>query len=102
MTFVRSHPEGALIEIVAQPGARRDAILGLRGDALRVSVSAPPERGRANDSIRELLSKALGCRPSELRLLSGETHRSKKFLAIGHAPADVHERLERQLPTTNE
>ena len=40
----------------------RDKIAGWLGDALKFKVMAPPEKGRANDAVIELLSKrpALG------------------------------------------
>ncbi|HEU4431426.1 MAG TPA: DUF167 domain-containing protein, partial [Myxococcota bacterium] len=39
---------GIAFWIRASPGARREAVGGSHGDALRVAVSAPPVDGRAN------------------------------------------------------
>lgn len=91
-----------MIEVAAQPGARRDGIVGVRGDALRIAVAAVPERGRANQSILELLADAIGCRRSELRILVGAGHRTKQVLLIGRDPDEVRARLERHLSPKTE
>lgn len=68
------------MEIRAQPGAKRNAVLGVRDSALRVSVTQAPERGKANEAITEVLAEFLGVRRSRVSLVSGETHPRKRFL----------------------
>ena len=68
-------------------GARRDAILGAHGDALKVSVRRAPERGKANQEVARLLAAALGVRPGEVEILRGATSRDKLVLVRG---ADAH------------
>ena len=48
--------------------------------ALKVSVQAAPEDGKANDAIMELLKKTLGIKRNQIEILSGQTSRDKKFL----------------------
>jgi hypothetical protein len=92
-----SHPHGTILPVRAQPGARKDAILGERAGALRVSVTAAPERGRANEAIVELLSESLGLKRSAIRLIGGEMSRDKRLLIEGVAPDDLGPRLARLL-----
>jgi len=47
----------------AVPGASRSGIAGVLGDRLKVRISAPPEAGKANDAICELIAQALASRP---------------------------------------
>ena len=75
-----THADGTIVPVHAQPGARRSGILGERAGALRVAVTAAPEKGKANAAIGSLLAECLGCRPSQVALLSGETARKKRFL----------------------
>ncbi len=54
------------------PGASRDRIVGWVGNRLKIAVTAPPERGKANRMVLDLLAKALGLPRSRIRLVSGE------------------------------
>ncbi len=89
---------GTILAVRAQPGARRDALLGEHDGALRISVQAPPERGKANAAIAEVLAESIGCKSSAVTLLSGATSRQKRFLVEGIAPADLLRRFQALLP----
>ena len=65
------------LKLRVSPRAKRNAILGLRGDTLKVSVTAPPERGKANDAVVALLAEALGVAPSSIELVSGGASKDK-------------------------
>ena len=73
---------------------RRTRVLGERAGALRVAVTAAPEKGKANAAIADVLAEALGCKASQVGLLSGETSREKRFL-VGSDPGRAPRRLER-------
>jgi uncharacterized protein (TIGR00251 family) len=94
MIGLKPHALGTVLPVKAQPGAKRDAILGERAEALRVAVTAAPERGKANEAIAALLAKLLGLKGSQLSLLSGESARDKRFLIEGVSPEDLRSRLE--------
>ncbi len=62
-----------------QPGARRAGITGRLADGTwKVAVTAPPEGGRANAAVAELLAAALGVRPRQVRVTKGLASRSKR------------------------
>lgn len=83
MPRILSHPDGAVLFVRAHPGAKKNNINGIHDGALKVSVQAPPEDGKANDAIVELLGKSLGVKKSQVHLISGHTNREKKFLVTG-------------------
>lgn len=83
MIAVQAHAEGATLAVRAQPGARKNAVLSEQAGALKVAVTAPPEDGKANAAIVEVLKDWLGVRRSQVELLSGATHRNKVFLVRG-------------------
>jgi uncharacterized protein len=89
---------GSILPVAAQPGARRNAVLGVRADALRVAVAAPPDKGKANAAIQALLAQALGCKTAQVALVSGATSRQKRFLIQGLAPEELRRRLSALLP----
>ena len=61
------------------PGSSRDAIAGWLGNRLKIKVRQPPEKGRANDAVTDLLAKALGISSNSLSLASGATSALKTF-----------------------
>ena len=67
----------------AHAGARQNAVLGERQGALRIAVTAAPEKGKANRAIIDLLSDRLGVAKSSIELIAGETTPQKRFLVIG-------------------
>ena len=92
-------PEGARITLRVTPNARADAIEGAeeRADgscALKLRVSAPPDKGAANAAVIALLAKALNRPKSALSLLGGQTARTKVILATGR-PEDLASALDR-------
>jgi uncharacterized protein (TIGR00251 family) len=75
-----------LIRLKVVPGASRDAVAGLLGERLKIRVSAPPEDGRANAAICQLLKKTLGC---EVTIESGHRSPLKTARASGVARSQV-------------
>ena len=83
MIQIEPHSEGSTLAVRAQPGARKNAVLGEQSGALKVSVTAPPEDGRANEALVEQLKTRLGVKRSQIELLSGKANRNKVFLIRG-------------------
>jgi uncharacterized protein (TIGR00251 family) len=90
---IADHPEGCVLPVRAQPGARKAGVLGEQGGALKVAVTAPPEDGRANKALTEALRDLLGLRRSQVELLGGATSRAKKFLIRGLTRAELESRV---------
>ena len=59
MIHVTEHPEGSILVVRAQPGARRNGIVGEVGGAVKIAVSAAPDKGKANQAIIEVLREVL-------------------------------------------
>ena len=91
------HPDGILLPVRAQPGARRNEVRGIQEGALKVCVTQAPEKGKANKAIVEVLAKWLGVRKSQVELISGETASQKKFLVRGIEQEDLAERIKARL-----
>ena len=73
------NPEAVLLHVHVQPKARANAVKGWHGDALRVSVTAAPEDGKANRAVIALLAETFGVAPSSINLVRGATSRDKWF-----------------------
>lgn len=81
------------LKVKAVPGASRSEIAGRLGEALKVRVAAPPEGGRANREIRELLAAKLGLPPAGVSLVSGAASPAKVFQLRGLAAEQAWARL---------
>ncbi|MDQ1392657.1 MAG: uncharacterized protein QOF30_1634 [Acidimicrobiaceae bacterium] len=77
-----------VLRVWLQPGAGRTTVVGRHGDALKIKVAAPPEGGRANQAVAQLLSYMLGVPATSVSLESGETTRAKR-LRVGPVDLDV-------------
>ena len=63
------------------------------GDTLKVWVTAPPERGKANVAVQAVLADALGVSRESIRLVAGLKSSRKVVEVEGLAAAEVHRRL---------
>jgi uncharacterized protein (TIGR00251 family) len=88
-----AHAEGCTVAVRAQPGARKNGIVGEQNGALKVAVTAPADRGRANEALVEVLADALGLKKSQIILLGGATSRNKRFLLRGVTTDQMRLRL---------
>jgi uncharacterized protein (TIGR00251 family) len=93
MIRVTPHAEGCLLPVRAQPGARKTAVVGEHAGALKVAVMAPPEDGRANQALVEVLREALGLKRGQVELVGGAKSRKKSFLIRGLNPGELHAKL---------
>jgi uncharacterized protein (TIGR00251 family) len=90
-TPVRSVGDAVRVDVLVVPNASRSHIVGLHGDRVKVRISAPPEKGRANKELVGLLMEATGA--SGARVISGGASRRKTVELIGVRSAGVRERL---------
>ena len=89
--------ERTTLRVRVQPGARRQEIRDFSGDVLRVSVTAPPLEGRANDAVAELLADVLGIRRRQVAVVTGQTSRDKVVAIDGLSAVEVRARLDAAL-----
>lgn len=82
-----------LLSVHVQPSARRTEVVGPHGDALKVRVTAPPEAGKANRAVAELLATTLGMPTGAVELVSGASSRRKRYRLTGLTPDDLTHRL---------
>jgi hypothetical protein len=78
--------------IHVSPGAKRETIGGVHGDALRIAVQAPPLEGRANAACARALAAAFGVKGGAVALDPGARGRRKR-VSIAGDPVQLAERL---------
>jgi uncharacterized protein (TIGR00251 family) len=93
MIALRDSGAGVTFSIKVHPRAKKNAITGEAGDALKVSLTAPPVEGRANDACIEFFAKLLKVPRSSVTIASGQSSRSKVVRVAGLTSEQVRERL---------
>ena len=83
MITVSDHPEGCIVSVRAQPGARKNAIVGEHNGALKIAVTAPAQDGRANGAILGMVREFFALKRSQVELLGGIRSRDKRVLLRG-------------------
>jgi uncharacterized protein (TIGR00251 family) len=82
------------VRLRVSPGARRSELVGRHGAGWKVRVAAPPEGGRANDAVLDLLARELSLPRRSLSIVSGQTAREKVVRMEGIDRAETERRLE--------
>lgn len=86
---IRERDGTVIFGVRVAPGARRDAIEGEYGGALKVRLTAPPVDNQANEALCRLLAARLNVRVAAVRIVAGEKSRSKRVAIAGVTAAQV-------------
>jgi uncharacterized protein (TIGR00251 family) len=85
--------DGVAFAVKVHPRAKKNAITGEIGDALKLSLTTPPVEGRANQACIEFFAKLLKVSRSSVTIASGQTSRNKVIRVSGQTAQQVRERL---------
>jgi uncharacterized protein (TIGR00251 family) len=75
------------------PNAKRSALAGIHGDAIKLKIAAPAIEGKANEALIEFLAETLGVVQRDVTLLSGAKSRDKFIEIISLDEASARARL---------
>nr|VFJ46554.1 MAG: hypothetical protein BECKDK2373C_GA0170839_101527 [Candidatus Kentron sp. DK] len=79
MTWFCQEQNALILEIAVQPRASRNEVAGVRGERLKLRITAPPVDGKANGEIIRFLAGEFRVPRSHLTILSGERGRNKRI-----------------------
>ena len=85
----------ARLTVEVRPRASRNAVALLGDGTLRVRVTAPPVEGEANEAVRDLLARRLGCSRAAVVIVRGAGARTKLVRVAGLSSDEVMARLAR-------
>jgi uncharacterized protein (TIGR00251 family) len=97
MIPVRETAQGATFAVKVHPRARKNAITGTVGDALKLALTAPPVEGRANQAVVEFLADLFAIPRASVTITSGATGRLKRVCVSGISSGAVQQRLSKIL-----
>jgi uncharacterized protein (TIGR00251 family) len=93
MFQIRERRGGVSLVVRVHPRAKRNAITGEFGDALKVSLTALAIEGRANDACIEFFAKLLKVPRSSVTIASGQSSRNKVIRVAGISAAEVRKTI---------
>lgn len=86
---------GCKLEVKVKPAARQDTLIGPYSGRLKMTVTAAPERGRANEAVARVVAGALNVMTSRVRVIAGFTSQEKIVYIEGLSADEVRLRFEK-------
>jgi hypothetical protein len=90
---VNESAKGVSFSIKVHPRARKNAITGIVGDALKLALTAPPVEGKANQAVIEFFADLFAIPRSSVTIASGETSRNKVIRITGVSKPVAEQKL---------
>lgn len=90
---LRAQGAATVLDVRAQPRAKRPGLKGIREGALEVALRAPPVDGAANEELVRTLAELLGVPRRAVTVLRGASARGKAVSIEGISPDEVRARL---------
>jgi uncharacterized protein (TIGR00251 family) len=81
------------LSVKVVPKSSRDAVVGWVGESLKICVTAPPEKGRANAAVEAVLSEVLGLPRERVVIIAGHASPRKTVEINGLDEHEVRHRL---------
>jgi uncharacterized protein len=91
---IKESAAGVTFAVRIHPRAKRDAVTGEHGDALKIALTAPPVEGRANEALIAFLSALLKVPRASVSIAAGQSSRNKVVRVAGISAAAARQILE--------
>jgi uncharacterized protein (TIGR00251 family) len=92
---IHESADAVTFAVKVHPRAKKNAITGELGDALKLSLAAPPIDGRANQACIELFAELLKVPRSSVTIASGQSSRNKVVRVAGLSGEQLHKRMKK-------
>ena len=91
---IKQTDKGLIIKVKVVPGSSRNRIGGLLDGALKINITAAPEKGKANKRLVQFLAEILALPKSSLTILTGQRDNHKQVQIVGLSCEKLMEHLE--------
>jgi uncharacterized protein (TIGR00251 family) len=98
MISIHESTGGVTIHVRVHPRAKKNAVTGVIGDALKLSLTAPPIEGRANEAVIDFFAELLRLPRSSITIAAGQTSRNKVVRITGISASGLERKLAPLLP----
>ncbi len=90
MIKIRETEDGIIIPVKIQPNSSKEKVMGEYAEKLKIAVTSPPEKGKANKAIVKALTKWLNIKTSDIQIVSGEKSKDKEIFVRNITEKDVY------------
>ncbi len=94
MVAIQNSPGSVTFAVKVHPRAKKNAITGEVGNALKLALTAPPVDGKANEACIDFFAKLLKVSRSSVTIAAGLTSRNKVIRVAGLSAEEVRQRLK--------
>ena len=94
MVSIHNSPSGRTFAVKVHPRAKKNAITGVVGGAVKLALTAPPVDGKANQACIEFFAKLLNLSRSSVTIAAGATSRNKVIRVAGLSAAEIRRGLK--------
>lgn len=101
MIPLKESKNGITLAVKVHPRAKKNTITGIVGDTLKLSLTAPPIEGRANEAVVEFFAKLLRLPRASITIAAGAGSRNKLICASGVSVQSLHQILEQAFEGSN-
>jgi len=93
MASIHESASGVTFAVKVHPRAKKNAVTGKVGDALKVALTAPPVDGKANEACVEFFAKLLKVPRTSVSIAAGQASRNKVIRVVGVTATEIRGRL---------
>ena len=84
---------GVVFTAKVVPAGSKTALAGILGDMLKIKVSSPPEKGKANQCMINFLATKLDVKKHNISIISGQSNPVKQVQILSISPETLLEKL---------
>ncbi len=93
MLCLKEEDGAVIINVLVQPRASKNELVGIHGDCLKIKVTSPPVENQANKKICEYLSRLIGVSKRKIEVIKGQKMRVKKVRISDSTLDEVRKKL---------
>jgi len=93
MLCFKEEDGAVIVNVLVQPRASKNELVGIHGDCLKIKVTAPPVENQANKKICEYLSRLIGISKRKIEVIKGQKMRVKKVRISDSTLDEVRKKL---------
>jgi hypothetical protein len=84
------------IRVKVVPSSSKNCIAGWLGEYLKIRVSAPPEKGKANAAVESTIANALDIPRADVHIIKGKLSPLKVVDIVGLSKKEIYKRLAQE------